>query len=32
MAHCAAATHDEMQKKADAYGLIVGYDGMVIDI
>ena len=32
MAHCAASTHDEMQRQADEYGLIVGYDGMVIDI
>lgn len=32
MAHSAGLLHDEMQKCADAYGMTVAYDGMVLEI
>lgn len=32
MAHGAGMLHDEMQARADQYGMIVGYDGMVLEI
>lgn len=32
MAHGAGMLHDEMQARADQYGMIVGYDGMVLEL
>lgn len=32
LAHTAASTHDEMQKRADEYGMTVAYDGMILEI